>query len=117
MNTVRRPRGFAALPPTVRSKYAARGGRARRVAGAPYSITSENAKELAARRWLDAQPLADDVRAELAALVAKTSASAVAMAAGIARSTVTDALGGARVTGSTATALQRALERLSKEAA
>ncbi len=105
------------MPPPVRAKYSAKGGRARRLHGAAYSITSENARELAAKRWFDAQPLPAAVRSALEALVAKSTASAVALSCGIARSTLTDALGGARVTRATSDAIQRVLAAPTPEAA
>jgi hypothetical protein len=113
----RRRQGLAVLAPEHRSRIAAEGGRARRRSGAPYSITQDNARAIAALRWRDAVPLAPDLRARLVAALERFTATHVANEAKLARSTVCDALGGGRVTKATATALDRALARLESEAA
>jgi hypothetical protein len=113
----RRRQGLAVLLPEQRSRIAADGGRVRRASGAPYSITHEDARAVAALRWRDAVALPTDLHARLVAALQRFTATQVANDAGIARSTVCDAAGGARFTKATATALAAALDRLESEAA
>jgi hypothetical protein len=115
--TPRRRQGLASLTPEHRSRIAAEGGRARRRSGAGYSITQQNARAIAALRWRDAVALPADLHARLIAALQRFTATHVANEAGIARSTVCDAVAGGRVTKATATALDHALDCLESEAA
>ncbi len=118
MNVIpRRRQGLASLTPEHRSRIAAEGGRARRRAGASYSITQENARAIAALRWRDAEALPAELHGRLVAALSRFTATHVANEAKIARSTVCDALAGGRVTKATAAALHVALDRLESEAA
>ncbi|MFO0562439.1 MAG: hypothetical protein U0269_30765 [Polyangiales bacterium] len=113
----RRRQGLAVLPPEQRSRIAADGGRARRASGAPYSITLDNARAIAALRWRDAVALPAELRDRLLAALDRYTATHVANEARLARSTVCDAAGGGRVTAATTDALRRALATLESEAA
>jgi hypothetical protein len=116
MNEARRsPQGFAALAPEHRRRIASLGGHARRTSGAPYAITPDNARAIAERRWSTLAVLDDDARSQLARCVARLTATVVARVAGVARSTLQDALRGARITPSTAQHIARVLEHFAKE--
>jgi hypothetical protein len=109
----RPPRGFAALSPERRRAIAAEGGRARRSGGAPYTITRENAKAYARRRWDLAGSIGElSLGRRLGVALQRVSIAELARRSTLARSTIRDAIGGRRITKATAQKLDRALDAL-----
>ena len=70
---------------------------------------------MAELRWRELIVLSGDIRSTLAHLVSRRTLTGVAHVAGIARSTLKDALRGGRVTRSTEARVAYAIERLSEE--
>ena len=70
---------------------------------------------MAELRWRELVALSSDARSTLARLVSRRTLTVVARIAGIARSTLKDALRGGRMTRATESRIAHALERLTKE--